>query len=621
MPTVLCSDSDRLSPRLTTAVIAAVLLWLALSGYGLWLASAGLPRLQLLPMIGALDNCLLARDSAASIGPCGGKPDSAERLIEATLGGLGPRISKNGQYEVGYTLHVPLLRLFQKNDRGEWVVDSAAASRIARTISDVDRPVLIYLFSTHFSVGGELEAELFLDPSNLAHTKNGPLPKDRYYHLDIFPWTVSRTDNALTHYRKEAIRAVLDAVCGLQADAISRVAGVSVLGEVHQLFPGFEAGMGFSSPYVITDYSNGSKQGFQRFLAANFHNISSLNLALASDYLNFEDISPPSLDIRKDKLERFHQHIDAYAAGFLPVSGWVHVNDGLKKSNWVRIYVNGAPVARVPAKFGRQDVLAANPAIRTADVGWRHDIDFSNYKPGLYRIDIVLERGQGSLRHLASRTVGVIDRTQAAPSPLPVAATDTLWPKAEANTLFWVDTPADYSSVYFNPLVNLWHRFRERQVTDYLRHVAEGVKQSCLGQGPVYTHQIVPFVNPGWDATRFSIDDSLKPTSGLRLGISLYGEPIYGTSVTDWLRRRANSTAPYGITEFHPLKGMNPKDLELALRAHRQSGAKFVSFFMEPRWAGQRIEPGMNLFSLDPENSKYGADETYRSFSTLLKQP
>lgn len=600
----------------------AFLIWAVLFGIGLKVGTTGWPRLQLLPMIGALDNCLFAPSPHASVRPCGENPDSAARLIESTLQSLGPQLSRNGQYEVGYALNVPLLRMFQPDALGQWRVDTAAARRVAKTIDDLQRPVVLYFFSTHFAVGGELEAELSQDANNLARTQTGPLSKDKYYNLDIYPWSVARVDNTLTKFRMEAMQAVLNEVCKLNFTSRSRVAGVTVLGEVHQLFPGFESGMGFASDYRITDYSDVSRASFQAYLKKKFGNIDALNQVLTSDYLHFEEIRPPALDIRKDKLVRYHDHVDAYAAGVLPVSGWAHVEDGHQDANWVHVYVNGRAVARVPAKFGRQDVLAAVPELGTADVGWRHDIDFSRYAPGLYRIDVALERGKNPLTHLATRTVGVVDRNQSAPQPTPGFDSVLVLEPAKQNTKYWVDTPQDFLSLYFNPLVPLWHEFRAKQVTAYLNHVADPVKRSCLGKGPIYTHQIVPFVNPGWDASRFAIEDSLKPNSGLALGISLYGEPIYGSSALDWLHQRSHKKARgYGITEFHPLRPMGADRLGAALHLHRQAGARFVSFFAEPRWDGKRFEPGMNLFSLDPDNPKFGSDVLYNSFATLLKQP
>ena len=584
-------------------------------------------RLLLAPMIGALDNCIFAKDAARSTVACRGQAQSAVHLIESTLQHLGPTQSPNGSFELGYTLNVPLLRLFQRLDDGQWQIDRTAVQRIAQTIRDVERPVVLYLFSTHFGVGGDMESALAKSPANLAHTPKGPLPKDMYYNVEIFPWSVARIDNEITLRRSQAMKAVLDAVCELPSTARQRVRAVTVLGEVHQLFPRFETGMGFESEYQITDYSEASVLAFRAALAEKFGQIARLNEFLQSNYSEFSEVNPPSLDIRNDKLTRFHDHIDAYAGGAFPVSGWVSVKGATGRNNWVHIYVNGAWVARVPARFGRQDVFTAKPELGSADVGWRHDIDFSGFAPGIYQIDMALESGNRPLQILGRRTVGVIDRNQNTPPAMPQKDLPSMLPPG-SDVHYFIDSPQDQSSVYFNPLVPLWHAFRAKQVTGYLKHMGLGVKNSCLAE-KAHTHQILPFTNPGWDVTRFAIEDSLLSGHGLRLGISLYGEPIYGDSFIDWFNDSRLQTvgklrkvlpSEYGVTEFHPLRAMSEKELSEALDRHRGRGAHFVSFFMEPRWNGELIEPGMNIFSLDPQNHRSGSDELYRAFSAMMRR-
>jgi hypothetical protein len=206
------------------------------------------------------------------------------------------------------------------------------------------------------------------------------------------------------------------------------------------------------------------------------------------------------------------------------------------------------------------------------------------------------------------------------------------WAEVAAATQAWVDFPPDHLSVYFNPLANLWHRFRAEQVTAYLKHMADHVRRSCVPKDAVYTHQIIPFTNPGWDATRFAVDDALSWTTGMRLGVSLYGEPTYGSSFRNWMQRQNEDRRrlpeqlnpvlrPYGVTEFHPLKAMGAEELDRALWAHRRSGADFVSFFAELRNPGGRVVQGEHTFGLDPDNPKFGSDELYRSFAALLREP
>ena len=611
------------------ALTCSLLICLALLGWGMQ-RELTRKRLLLLPMIGALDNCILSRGMASNIETCGGDTDSAAGLIDGTLDSLGPSTSADGRYELGYTLNVPLLRLFTLSADGRWMIDDAAAKRVANTIHRSARSMVLYLFSTHFAVGGALEKQLGADPRNLAFGPAGrPMDKGRYYHLDIYPWSLANRDNDLTHMREVAINAVLEQVCRLPSQDRQKVHGVTVLGELHHLFPDFEAGMGMSTSYQVSDYSDKSILGFRQFLRTRFVNLRALNEAVGGDYGSFDEVVPPAKDIRTQRMTRYQDHIDSYATGMLPISGWAHVAKASPhRTPWIHVFVDGLPVARVPANQARQDVFAAVPAVGSADVGWRYDFDYSELAKGMHRIDIALEPADGgAMQYLAGRWVGIIGRDQAPVVAVPQAPLPPMGAK-QSNTNFWVDTPSDQLSLYYNPLVKHWHDYRQNQVTQYLKHFAGVVKRSCLGGGPVYTHQIVPFTNPGWDASRFAIGDSLGDATGMQLGVSLYGRATYGPEVIDWLRSRRSKVAgmgahggsrAYGVTEFHPLKAMSANDLNEILTRHHEEGARFISFFMEPRVKGKLFEPGINLFSLDPQNVAFGSDALYWAMADVLR--
>ncbi|MCB2033678.1 MAG: hypothetical protein KDF57_10335, partial [Ottowia sp.] len=196
------------------------------------------------------------------------------------LHALGPRRSADGDFSVGYTLLVPLLNLFEPDGHGGWQVDALAVGRIARTVAQVNRPVVLYLFSTHFSERAPIEPVLAQDPANLAASPAGPLPVDHYLGGPLYPWSIARTDNGITQRREQAIEAVAGALCALPPAARGRIVSINVLGEVHHLYPDFEAGMGYGSPYVLTDYSAASRQGFARYLRQRFGSVQALNAYL-----------------------------------------------------------------------------------------------------------------------------------------------------------------------------------------------------------------------------------------------------------------------------------------------------------------------------------------------------
>ena len=310
----------------------------ALGLAGLWFMPRTTAPLLLAPMFNVFDPCNDLTEPPAGIGNCNREGGSPAKLIENTLSKLGPRISPNGRFELGYTLHIPLLRLL-KREGDQWNVDAAAVKRMVATLHDDDRPAVVYLFSTHFQVGAPIEAALAADPTNMAATANGPMAVDRYYGDAIYPWTFATTNNDLTRRRVQVVDALVDEICKLPQGDRDKIRGITLLGELHHLFPNFQAGMGFQEKYLVSDYGAPSVQGFREFLAARFNTVAAMNAALASDYPSFEAVDPPAKDIRSQPLTRYTEHIDSYAHGTLPIAGWAHApvpQRGLMR--WVRLY-------------------------------------------------------------------------------------------------------------------------------------------------------------------------------------------------------------------------------------------------------------------------------------------
>jgi hypothetical protein len=610
------SFSFKLSRVLTLAAVA-----LPLAALG----QKAPPAMLVAPMMG-LDPCWVPQtgaaaqqaDMAAMIRSCDPTGGSAAGLVEETLAGLLPPNGQSRSFELGYTLNVPLLTLFT-GQGGQWKLNPVFIDHIARTVRDTKRPVVVYLFSTHFSQGAPIEKALAADPANLGWTQKGPLAPGVYYGAPIYNWTFASTDNAITRRRIEAAQAVLDALCRLEPEARARIRGVTLLGELHHLFPDFEAGMSFERPYLVTDYSATSKQNFRAFLRQRFGTVDKLNRAVGGSWTSFDAVEPPSKNIRTEPLQDYTEHIDSFAHGFIPITGWaLDPKATPSRPGRVLIRLNGRRLAYAAINQSRQDVLTTLPELGTANVGWRYDLDFRKLPYGVHRIDVLLEAGDRKPIRLASRQVAIIDRQQSTPKPRAQARFPSPRP-LDARTRASVDVPTNLSSYFYNPLVPLWHEFRGQQVVDYLLKF-NGALKSCLDTTvPRYTHQIIPFTNPGWDHTKFAIEASLKKLPGVGMGVSLYGEPTYGRSFADWLRR--SRPGPYGVTEFHPLKTLGPAELGQVFRTHARQGAQFLSFFMEPRWNQHRTSRHINLFSFDPENQAYGSDRLYDSVRSVLANP
>lgn len=581
------------------------------------------------PMVGVVDTCLLLPERPAQTGndrndslnqSCTGPNGSAAQLVSSTLTALHPSTERHSSAPVGYTLPAPLLQLFRQEVNGDWAIDAERIQRIVRTIRDTSHPVILYLFSTHFATDAPLEKELAQDPSNLAQTRDGSMAQGRYYDSAINNWTFASTTTELTARRTQATQALLKEICKLPTQDIAKIRGVTLLGELHHLFPDFEAGMGFDAPYRVTDYSPASIGGFQNYLKNEFHRLDQLNRVLGADYKSFEEIQPPSRDIRSEPLQRYTEHIDSFAHGTLPVSGWAFTEQSSGKAPaWVQIYLNGELIRKTPVDKGRQDVLLAKPAFGNANTGWRIDIDFRRLQPGMHRIDVFLESSPGKLSALGTREIAVMDKRQTTPMLQPQKSLPEHSPLDESVQAH-IDQPKSQASYYYNPLVPLWHDFRGQQIVDYLRFFDKVVSQSCLALTPRYTHQIIPFTNPSWDENKFAIAPSLKArhTESLKLGVSLYGEASYGDSFNQWYA--ATGHRSYGVTEFHPLKEMTADELGRTLAVHASRGADFLSFFVEPYWRGEIVLRGHNLFSFDPGNHQFGSDTLYKSMQEHLKQ-
>lgn len=603
---------------LMVAVAAGVFLLLAPPSY----STPSSSRLLLAPMIHGVELCTLPSGGPAPAGEqeltkyCRESSISAAGIIESTLSALGPAMSANDRFELGYTMPIALLKLLVAGDSG-WQVDRLAVERLAKTVKETDRPVILHLFSTHFGIHAPIEDVLATDPANLSVSARGRMPKDKYYSIDIYPWSLASTDNGITWYRQTAIRQVIDAMCRLGADDRRKIRAITLLGELHHFHADFEHGMGIGGPYVVSDYSGTSIEGFRAFLAKRYGDIAALNEAIGEDYGSFAEVEPPSKDGRRTPLRRPAEHIDSSAHGQLALTGWAFdAVGGRNRPVWVRIYRNGELIARVPARYGRQDVLQAKPLMGTADVGWRYDMDFTTLSPGVHRLDFLAERSGGTLGSLGSRQVKIVDRDWSART---VSRTSSLPDAADTAGLEGsIDYPPDGGSVYFNPLVPLWHAFRNAQVVAYLGHFEQQLRASCLGGVALYTHQIVPFANPSWDSTKFAVDQSLLHPGGLRLGVSLYGEASYGHSFFDWLATSGHRS--YGVTEFHPLKAMSPQEVGDMLERHRRHGAAFISFFLDARPTSVRDAARANMFAFDAGNPRFGSDRLYSAVRTILNE-
>lgn len=584
--------------------------------------------LLLAPMIGGLEGCMTApallqkhAPSARLTRLCMAQPNSSGEVIRQTLKALsGGTVSPGAGVRLGYTLNIPLMRLYDRVG-GRFEINTGRLRRYVHTVRDAGAPVVLYLSSNHFGAGTEIEDALAADPANLLRTRDGVLPEDRFHAVKVRAWSFTDPNAPVTQLRLRAVKAVLQELCTLPRSVAAHVEGVTLLGELHHMFPNFNAGMGFDMPYRVTDYSATSVTGFRRFLAGRFQSVGAMNAALQSNFSNFDAVDAPSKDIRREPLTNFFEHIDSYAHGILPVQGWLEPMKAKtgKRMSWVRVYLNGHQFARVPADLSRQDVLAALPAMGTSEVGWSAPLDFSALAPGIHTVTVAAEREDGQLFQLTVRRFSLMDRQRSKPVPQAVVPIPGLLPPP-AELRFSVDTPQpDLLDVYYNPMVRLWLEYRQQQVQGYLETFAREARSAgaCLSADRFYSHQILPFSNPTWDVTKFAVGRDLAVPPDLSLGVSLYGEASYGHTFFDWFSRSARPL--YAVTEFHPLRAMAPQELAAVFTRHKNNGARFLSFFMEAEGLGDDRASKPNPHSFNIQNKSFGSDDLYRATQAVLQ--
>lgn len=582
-------------------------------------------KLILAPMIGGLDLCLFNDKARIQAMPASRfktlcldetiESTGTAKIIRASLDNISPR-TDHQRYKLGYTLNVPLLKLFEKKNN-LFVLNEKYLTDLVRTIEQVNRPVVIYLFSNHFETGSELEPVLAQDPGNLLEIRSGVLEKYKYYGINIYPWNFTRLDNGISTVRQEAIAALVGQLCKAPASVQANVVGLTILGELHHLFPDFQGGMGYAGDYLVTDYSDVSVAGFRRFLQLRFEGIHALNQHLSSAFRSFEDIFPPSKDIRKERLNHFFEHIDGYAQGSFPVAGWLKRPTHEADASSLSVYVDGVRTGQARMGLSRQDVFEAHPEFGTADVGWRYEVDYARLLPGLHQLDVFLERKGQPMMRLASRQFAVMARDQRPPQMVDQAALPP-WVAPDDSTRFNIDLPKDKASYFFNPLAVLWHAFRGQQVGQYLAHFGHVAAGQCIEGARVFSHQIVPFANPDWDQSKYATDEGLSVPPTLRLGVSLYGEASYGDSFNQWFK--ATGRSGYGVTEFHPLQPMTSPMLDQLLSTHKHNGAIFLSFFIDAFGLSDDPSYMKNPFSFDPHNSQSGSIDLYAAVRDVLKK-
>ncbi|WP_226858612.1 hypothetical protein [Diaphorobacter aerolatus] len=526
-----------------------------------------------------------------------------------------------GDVQVGYTLTLQLLGLYRKSGTG-WQIDESHVDASLQLIREIRRPVVIYLAADHFDTVGPLAEELAKDPRNLMALSDGTPPQLGYFGYTILPYTLS-TDPTIpvNMYRYAALEYIAGKLRTLPREAQERIVAVNLVGELHHMFPDFENGMGLKQEMRVTDYSPVSVAGFRQWLKTKYTSVQTLAQRTGLQYASFDEVPAPAKDIRKDKLQSFGEHYDAYANGILPIGGWLWDPAGAVKR--LDLYVDGKQAGTVSQQLNRLDVYRAVEEITSPNTGYRIDYDYSGLRPGKHLAQIVAVSGNGSKSLLGEREFVVVPRNQSATGTRTPSGLKSL-PSSEkvvSGIRTYMDTPKPLQDLYFNPLARDWNTYRAAQVYAFLQDFHARALKAGIPADKLYSHQIVPNVNSSWNHELFAANTTLFGNTPWKQGLNMYG----GSTNSPWMQFfiAARKIADYGVPEFNPQQWKLDGVHLAAMQTQMDAGARFIApyyFSVIPQRFKAATEHGVNRMELGPDNSKDGSDKFYNAIIEFAKR-
>lgn len=585
------------------------------------LYAASRPPLLIAPMIGGTKICASAikqmtpqQTAPDLIHYCEQKGENAASLIRNQLEKLEPGGAR-GNYQIGYTLGVPILSLY-KEKAGKWYLDYAEMNRIAQLIQNVGRPVVLYLMLNHFDSDSRLAKVLATQPRNLMQMQNYRAPLANYFESAVIPFTLCTNEEIpVNRFRFQAMDVLLKTL--FRSPAKNHIQAVTLGGELHQMFPDFETGLGRFENIQITDYSLCSLQQFREDLKKQFGNIAALNHVLGTTYRTFEQVNLPRENFRQEKLTALVAHIDSYAHGEVPIFGWLAQN-GQTPYEKIEILVDGKVVGTATMELNRLDVYQAVREIENPNTGFAYTLNYRQMSAGNHTISVrVKQKNQYFLMKEWTLTVlkSLSDLAQQEKFSPAKKVLNTL-PKLSAK--YALDHPKGARLiVLYNPLADLFNQFRNRQVEQFLMTLFDKAKAAGVPTDKLYSHQIVPRVNASWNPFLFATDQTLRAQSPYRLGVNLYGGATNSAYIFKMLAGK-----PYGVPEYHVQQQKQGRVPALnAFRAHYQQGAQFISpYYLSLLPKKLEAASAHAQFRLAPENAAYGSNYLYEAMRQIAAE-
>lgn len=566
--------------------------------------------------------------------------DNAQRLGE-----LLERIEPGGaagKIQVGYVITTKLLSQFQRAADGQWQFDPAPLARELRLVEKLDRPVALYLSSTHFDTLGPLPAELAKDAANLAlFADRQPRTLD-YFSYPIVPYTLdANPELAVNRYKRQALQQVHAMLAAMAPQHRQKIVAIFLGGETHHFYQNFADGMGEFERPVVTDHGPASVQAFRRWLQQRYGSIEALNAAYlgeqaqagsaAPGYTDFDQIEPPAGNFRDDPQTPYLQHYDGHSHGQLAVHGWYW--DAQHNTQALRVYLDGQLIGPAQQGLNRLDVYRQLDEVGTPASGFRLELPFDALPAGRHMVSVSAVRGQRECL-LDERVVNILGRDGARfdwrdQHRVFTSLQDKL-PRCvdqgrESQALrFHLDAPGWDLPLGYNPLARDWNEFRQAQVLRYMQALFDWAVQIGFAPELLFSHQILPQLNSSWNANLFATQRSVAPGLPWKPGFNLYGGGVWSAPTQALIGQLQAGPSGYGVPEFHPQQWKDRRAVAQALAGHYNAGAHFISpyyFSIAPEKHLQAPESNaVSRMRLEPGNSADGSDLFYEALLQFAAQ-
>ncbi|MBK9441170.1 MAG: beta-galactosidase [Comamonadaceae bacterium] len=461
---------------------------------------------------------------------------------------------------------------------------------------------MLYLMGNQFAAP---PANAGLDNRSYAVFSDQTVPKEHYFVNSINAWTLE-TDPTLevNRIRFGSLQMVGRWYGVLPAALQAKIIGITLAGELHHFYPDFANGMGRYDNIKFTDYSPMTVRSFQNWLRSQRQSLAELNQQFGTSFASFDVIEPPARDIRRDNLDDFSQHLDAYAHGMLPIEGWLAT---LPVGHTISIYLDGKKLGEAEYGLSRQDVYESMPKLK-AGVGFRYWLDFSALPRGIHTLQVVLSDG-GKRVQIARRRIVLMGKSQE--SPPKFVAVKRL-KRAMFPNQFWLDRPRDMQDYYFNPLAKSWSQFRCQQVTKAYHHWFNEAVKSGLPPEKLYSHQIAVAAVGSWNPLLTGSDESLTGSQPYKKGMNLYGAAL---NLNLLHRHYLAAGESFAVPEFHTQAWKDPQAPLQVLTSFDAAGATFMSPYFMTLLPAELREPGNphDKFRVAPDNPVYGSNYLYQA--------